>query len=207
MTSIVYLGNLPKASQVVSSDLRARGINLLKAAPSDLRPFVLADISPNYAIYRTHLSSYIRAAELESTVLLNDPYRQFGNKTFPSFYRAPSIIWSFDVPPTEERRNAMKGEFDAEDTLSKGKPALHAIMTLKNIRDLISKYSPLEVTPSNPSSLNIAAYKQLVVLYRLFDTVCKTHQYCLNSSGDQGKSMEVDESSLEKVDHMATETG
>lgn len=202
MPSIVYLGHLPKASQAVSTDLKSRGIPLLKAAPSDFKPLILSNSPPTYGVYKHSLSSYIRAAETGTHVLLSDPYHQFGNTALPPFMKNPSIVFSFDTAPTSESRDALKATFSAEDTLVKGKPALKAELTLESVRSLISQYNPIQTTAGTTSSMNLFSYKQYILLHRLFDTLCKTHQYAYYDRIFEEKTIEMDASSIEKVEHM-----
>jgi hypothetical protein len=204
MSSIVYLGTTPKASQAVSSDLRARGINLLKAAPCDIKALVLTSAPPTYSIYKSNLAAYIRAAETGTHVLLSEPYLQFSNQSVPVFIPCTSIIFSFDTVPLPETRDKIKAEFSAEDTMTRGKPALKAEMYLGNVRALVANYDPVQTTPGTSSSINLSAYKQFRLLHRLFDTFCRTQQYTFYDKQFNERAIELDSSSMVKVDHMAT---
>jgi hypothetical protein len=207
MSSVVYLGTAPKSSQIVSSELKARGIPLLKAAPCDINPLILSDSTSSYAIYKHNLACYIRAAELEVPVLMNDPYKLFTSKKVPPFMVAPKVVVTFNTPPASEIRDKIKSTFGADDTLVKGKPALVAPMTLAEIRELIATYNPVQTSPSTTTAINIAAYKQYILLHRLFDTVCRTHQYSYDMDVSGDKRAEIEETSLVKVDRMATDDG
>jgi hypothetical protein len=202
MSTTFYLGTAPSSSQKVSSDLQSRGISLLKAAPCDIKPLVLSNAPASYGVYKTGLSSYVRAAETDTAVLMSDPYHLFRNRMVPDFMADPEIIWSFTSPPTAEVRDRMKKLFDARDSVAKGQANLTAQMTLSEVQQLIKEYSPIQTTPASSSAMNIAAYKQFVLLHRLFDTVVRTHQYAFNMKEFDTKLLEVDSGSLEKIDHM-----
>lgn len=205
MSSVIYLGTLPRASQIVSSELKARGIPLLKAAPSDIKPLILTEAAANYGIYKHNLASYIRAAETGSSVLMNDPYKLFSSRSTPPFMANPRIVFTFNAPPSTEVRDTIKARFAATDILVKGKPALVATLSRKEVIDLIDSYNPVQTSPSSTTAINIVAFKQYVLLHRLFDTVCRTHQYAYNAVNIPEGRVEFDQSSIVKVDHMADE--
>lgn len=204
-TSIFYLGTLPKSSQVVSKELQSRGISLLKAAPSDISPLVLSDSTPSYGIYKHSLSSYIRAAELGTPVLMNDPYHLFTARKTPGFMADPKVVWGYNTPLPNEARDKIKSVFKAVDTIVKGKPGLEAELSLDEVRDLITEYNPVQTFPTNLSAINIAAFKQYILLHRLFDTVCRTHQYSFDDK-DRPSDTEIEYNSLKKVDHMEVDS-
>jgi len=205
MTSAVFLGVPPKSSQVVSAELKSRGIPLLRAAPSEVKPLILSNAPPNYGIYKHSLSSFVRAAETGTAVLMSDPYHLFSWRQIPSFAKHPRVVWNFNTPPAPESRDHMKQLFDADDTIAKGKPALVAVMSTKSVQDLVTQFNPVQTTPGSTSSINIQAYKQYLLLHRLFDTVCRTHQYAYNMKEFDQRQVEIDEQSLESNTIMATE--
>jgi len=204
MSSIIYLGKIPKATQVVSADLQERGISLLKAAPSDVKANVYPfDILPNYALYKHHLAPFIRAAETKEAQSLNNPYYLFTNKTTPSFFVNPLVVWNYNTPQSAERRDYIKSVYRAKDTLARGKPALMATLTVDSLRSLLLEDNPIQTTASNATSMNIAAYKIYLLLHRLYETVVSTHQYSGEPSEHWDGRLEIDEKDVIRTDHAA----
>jgi hypothetical protein len=208
MTSIVYLGKAPKISQVISEDLRNRGITLLKAKPSDIKTQIyISSHNHNYSVYQNTFANFARASETDTPTLANEPYRLFANRRTPPFMRIPKIIWSYDNPLSVELRDAVKGQYGAFDTLAKGKPALTADLNFDQVKILLqSPELPSLLTPGSTSSINLNAFKQYILFHRIFDTVLRVHQYSLEREECWDQAIELT-SDLEEVDHAAVGEG
>jgi len=208
MSSIIRLGLAPKATSTVSDSLRKKGIDLLKAMPSDINYQVLPtfDYPLSYSLYRTSIHAFVRAAETNTTVSMNDPYMLFTSTEVPVYAPLPTINFNFASPIADTERDSLL-EMGCFDSVIRGKASMVIEeATRERVARIVSDANPIQITPGSPTAINIAAYKQFLLLHRLFYTLVRTQQYPNSDVDRKFKDIiEIDEVSFDKVDHAAVD--
>lgn len=186
MSGIFYFGAPPKGSQVVSSELLSRGINLLRSEPCQVAPHVAPHYAnPNYQLYVANLNAAAQAA-------VKNEYTHIGGssrynvglipKEVAPFYGDPQIIWSFPSGRTPEQVSSVRDRFNAVETVSQGKPALTATLSVAQVKSLCEDHSPVETTPSSLTAMNIQGFRTYRFLHRVAHFFSFLQQYPLISS-------------------------
>lgn len=210
-TSIIYYGAPVKGTQVVSEELKARGINLLRSSP-----YVIGTVgirlanAPSYDNYLENIASSLQSAETDTMVPVigsDRPFYPFTHKSTPVFTRDPAILWSYEKTPTSapDQLDTIRDRFNASETTAHGKPAFMATLTSVQVRELVSSTSPSETTPASTTAINIQAYKVYLLLHRVFDAFMRMHQYPLVQHGQDSLSelfrqaINLEASTVEKI--------
>lgn len=78
MSSVVYLGQTPASSQVVSADLTSRGINLVRVSPSEVILRGVRDYDhPSYKLYTQSLAAAFDSAINDKVVPIKKEYKYY----------------------------------------------------------------------------------------------------------------------------------
>lgn len=175
--ALVYFGIPPSGGHAVSSDLSARGINLLRMAPSAMRIATFPHfIQPHYQIYLQNLPVYLNARITETASRLGNPYTGLNHQTLPGFYRDIPIVWGYNTKISSDRLDQLKNDFGAQELTIKGKPALQAVLTLPKLRTLMTS-DPITVVASSNANMNIASFRSYLAILRIADLFLRVHQY------------------------------
>jgi hypothetical protein len=178
--AVIHFGAQPTQSQVVSVELKAQNIELLKLQPSEVRWHGIPDlIQPNYALYIARLSTYMEAAASErSQVAIKNGFNliTLDNPTLRLKIRVPPVNIQFTqtVPPEtlDELRN--KGW---KDTVLRGKPAMyHSSPTPELVVEVRNHHASM-TAPTIDGSTNIVGLRYLYVIIDLITVFLRTHQY------------------------------
>jgi hypothetical protein len=207
MSSIIHYGAPLTGNQTVSEELRSRGINLLRSTPYQAFPlFTLSKTTMQYQLYTQNLATAFEAAIKNRFILASNVIRYYEPTTLfaPVFMRTPSVIWDYGKAIEGGNLSSIKERFNASDSQAKGKPALQAFLTPKQVKDLIDDTNPMTKTPSTTTAINIEAYRMYVRLHKLADLFLRCHQYALfpANEGEQDnyfkKAFEVRTTDIEK---------
>jgi len=178
LSSIIHYGITPKSNQTVSKTLSDLGISLMKTSPSDLQPHViLSNPQANHPVYERYLSVFVRAAGLNKSYRVSDPYHAFTG-TIPTFFNPPLIIFSFEIAKIDETKAAyIRTEYNASECLVQGKPAFTMAFNIEKLRALTSEPSLITTTPCSSTAVNINSARQYLLALKMIDGILKANQY------------------------------
>jgi len=194
MTSLVYFGSVPSSGQIVSSDVSARGLNLVREQPHKLHFVGWRDFThPSYEMYLSTLPAALKAARENTVVTVKDRkfFYNYPGRTPPPYMKNPVIVWSYGERKPTEFFDTMKDKFNAMETVANGKPALRATLSRAQTADLISSTSPLQTIEANNTTMNIASFKVYLRLHALAHSLLRMHQYALTPSASTSVQTEV----------------
>lgn len=183
--SLIYFGSVPTSSQLVSKENLSRGINLCRQAPSSLNIIGLKEYThPNYELYLQYFPKALESARTATmtTFTTKTCYYPYNGKNVPTYTRAPKLVWTYaDKKPTDFLDN-QKARFSAIETTAGGKPALSAILSVSQVRDLIKDTSPVETTNPSVNAMNLRGYIAYRKLHALAHAVLRCQQYALTGT-------------------------
>jgi hypothetical protein len=176
----LYFGVPPAQSKSVSEGVKALGLNLLRASPSEVNPVVSLDyIQPGHSVYKDLMGAFIQSAIKDIRISSrNPPYHPLASRTVDSTVRYPDLIWSYNQALNSEKIGELKANLDANETKINNKTAFEFTITQENFIKL--QAHPLRPNPNTPSGtrhVNIQGFKYFLFLHRLFDAFCRTNQY------------------------------
>jgi hypothetical protein len=182
MSSLVYFGNPSRSSQLVSEELRLRGIDLVRAAPGEMT--LVGSRSFDHPSYQHYLNYFHKVVE---SVITGSPspfthetsFYPLRHTEVPQCVKDPSIIWSYGSNITPELLDNVKSRFNAFETTAGGRPALGGVLSPLQMKNLIQDSHPVETTAFSLNSLNIQSYKVYRKLWSLVDVFFRIHQYPL----------------------------
>lgn len=181
MSSLVYIGIPPRAGQVVSDSIRDKGLELIRAAPSDFNTNCwVEDTFPSHAMYLRNIHQFIEVAKSGRSRyirLANDNFEQMDWKGLPESCKTPLVAFSFNTKVKEEKWQELKERYGARDTVMKGKPALLARLSTAQVKRICDEENPITTTPTNETCININAYRGYLSFHRIFDAICRVNQY------------------------------
>jgi len=132
-----------------------------------------------------YLNVYVEANRTAKALKLTEPYIPMGHTSLPTHFRNATIVWSFASKLTSDMIERVKNKFNAEEIVSKGKPAFLATLTPEQVRDLaLFSPSPVQTTPSNETCMNLQSYKAYLFASRAYDAIMRTNQYAYQRDGD-----------------------
>jgi hypothetical protein len=175
--NIIFYGFEPDKEHDISRSLHEQGVNLLRAAPSDIRTIVARDqVQLGYDIYVRNLPKFIQANELQQIVDFNPPFVSLLAfcKT-PLSLSFPPLTVSFSKPLADSENILAdvafsKGSFRNEYQYTFPKPTL----------ELVKKILPLKPnrTCQVPNgSVNIDALNRFAQVCCLVQAVLSIQNY------------------------------
>jgi hypothetical protein len=186
-SAVIYYGAPTKAGQVVSEEVRSRGINLLRSSPSESYPEVIRVFNtPQYVNYINNLGAAFEAAVRNVYIHPKDSTHYWvpSRTTTPPFMRTPTIVWNYTRQVAPDSLSQIRDRFEASETVAQGKPALVSPLSLRQVQDLVKDTSPNDKTPSSTTTINIDSYRAYVKLNQLADLFLRVHQYPLLAAED-----------------------
>jgi len=184
--AVIYLGLEPTRTQDVNPALRERGIELIRAEPSRIKPVVTVERqNASYEIYRAHFPQYaLKNYRPDKWLTTSDTHfvglpSQEVLPILPPF----NVVFSFPNRMTENQlANLLALIPNLEQTTSKGKPVF--ILPAVNVNDMslirqIMEHNPVLTTPVFSQALNLSALQTVLMLLRIANVTVRTNQYPL----------------------------
>jgi hypothetical protein len=184
MSAIVYLGTEPSSSNVVSETLKLKGINLLKASPSEMHLFgdrVYTNFG--YEKYIANLPTAVASARQGHPVHYENmasfhPLREAHQRA--PFCRNPALVWSYSSP--NETTDRVVAAVDGIPTTSGGKPAITGYLSSIQARQVIDSGASKD-TPFSMNNVNLSGYAVYLKLHAIYHALARLHQYPLVVGG------------------------
>jgi hypothetical protein len=185
MSSVLYLGEVPKANQSIPEALSSKGINLIPTAPSKIIATIyVEDHQPNHDLFIQNLPAFVTAAESKNAVQISHRWRPLQRFNTPVYAKQPLICWSYPARVPADFVNGLRGWIPGlQETVIKGKAALVGYVEASKISDL-KKDGALETTANNITSLNISGFRSYLTAHRMIDAILRTNQYPYKESGN-----------------------
>lgn len=178
-SSTVFFGVQPSEGQAVAPSLSAKGISLLKIEPSKVivqgGP---TTIQPGFAVYRSFLPAFIRAALQGGVLRTNDAYNPIPfkliTKDIPLNY--PDLVVSWKVPVGEEVRAQMRAA-GFNDTVVRGKPAMIVRYPTANHIRVALDHSCVTTSPAPENAVNVRDLRKCGLIKNIIKAFIAVHQY------------------------------
>lgn len=186
MSSVLHLGLPPKANQVISAELSARGITLLKCSPAQLNALVYNQVNqPFHDSYLANLPAFVEAARSSGAVSIGNGYFPLQENVMPTLARNPIICWSYTHKLTVDEVNNLKTQYGCSEDVIKGKPVYTARLSIQELQRLIQDTSPVETTANNAGCINIASLRAYRSLWKHIHAILSCNQYPYFDTNDQ----------------------
>jgi len=182
----LYLGYPAQSGQTVSPAISARGLNLLRAAPSDVHYEVIpSETQPGYPSYITHLPSFIEAYYTRSRVSTRKegyPIKTPHVDLIPIL--PPPLIVHFRKALTTPQLTQLEA-IGYERTAIRGKTDVFIFQTYTSDDvKVIGTMDPDTITPTVINTCNIDSYVRYHLVRRLITGLLHTHSYPAFSDND-----------------------
>jgi hypothetical protein len=177
--AILLLGAPNRKGLAVAPALADKGVDLLRKAPSEVNIVAIPDmIQPRFALYRGtlphHMLSYYKGGTKVS-LATQGALCEYQGDTLP--LPLPNLIMSWTVAVPEEVVDEIKAKWNGMPSVAKGKASLEVKITRISDLPLLVQYKPNPVAPCVENAINVAAFRQLVGVIRIFSLFLKLHQY------------------------------
>jgi len=196
--AVIYLGLEPTRTQDVNPALRDRGIELIRAEPSRIKPVItLERQNASYEIYRSHFPLYAdknynpdKWVTTTDAAFVGIPSQEV-LPILPSF----NIVFSFASKMTENQLSNLVSTIPSlEQTVSKGKPVF--ILPNVSVTDMslirqIMELGPSLTTPTFSQTLNLSALQTVLMLLRIANVTVRTNQYPLFEKEEDVESIGI----------------
>jgi hypothetical protein len=187
-STLLYFGAQPNAGQVVTDELKAAGLDLLKINPQQYRIDVEPRIpNPLHEIYLNNLPMFIYSA-YEKTRVGTSTHKFPG---FPPSFNPvedylkplPDLIFSFNDTLDPGVANGLKTGHNAREVRVQGKTSY--VIEDFDLRDLavIKNMNPITTTKATEGTMNISAFQYAIVTWRMIVTLLSTNQYASFANG------------------------
>jgi hypothetical protein len=173
----IYFGAQPSAGQIVSDEVKAKGLELLRIEPSKVNfhggP---TTVQPRYAVYKAFLPMFIRLAHDMDVTDFTDPFGPFPKPYTALDISFPDLVVSWSVPVADEVRAQLR-EIGFMDTIIRGKPA----MKIRNpgtdhVKAALERRC-LTTSATNENSVNIHALRRCALVRNIASLFLAVHQY------------------------------
>jgi hypothetical protein len=175
----IYFGHPNNKGLEVSPLLRTKGINLLRASPSNVRAIAKPLVKqPGYSSYAAFLPAFMKAQNEGIVVNLNRP----GYVTnFPVDkcigIQHPSLVIDYGGPIPARHVEVLNGVGFERIKMNKRENIVRfPEITLEEVR-LIRKTAPNSLTPAPANTVNLEAFESWVLFLRLVSNLLRTHMY------------------------------
>jgi hypothetical protein len=178
MSSVLYLGEVPKGTQSTPASLSERGINLTPVPPSKLiASITVEDHQPNHDLFLANLPTFVHSAQTESPAIIAHRWRPLSVHATPPYAKQPMICWNYPGRVSADFINGLRGSIPGiQETVLKSRSALMAPVPAIKIRDLLTE-GALQTTPGNLTAINIAGFRSYLTAHRIIDAILRTNQY------------------------------
>nr|WNA22200.1 MAG: hypothetical protein [Downy mildew lesion associated ambivirus 4] len=182
----LYLGHPNNGAKTIAPSLTARGIDLLRASPADIRMLTPIDYKqPAFQSYINHLPAFMHAYFTRSVTPTNKecyPIQTPPDDYFP--VALPALCVDFPRPLSTEDTQILSNIGFESITIRTKKVMVfngYSMEQLRTIRDM--KPNPVTVTAQN--TVNLSCISPLMVVVKVFSAFFKTHSYPAFSDDDQ----------------------
>jgi hypothetical protein len=174
----LYLGHPNNGAQTVAPSLAERGIDLLRAKPSDLKVIAIPDaVQPGFQSYKAYLPAFMLATfrrERISTQQVAYPI-QIDREHYMPFILPPLII-DYARPPSAEVIEQLSNiGFEAVDIQNKRCLTFRSY-TVNQLR-MISETKPNSLTRTSINTANLESIQVYMLLIKIFSSFFRTHNY------------------------------
>jgi hypothetical protein len=175
----VHFGAQPSQSQVVSDNVKALGLELLKIEPSKVNfhghP---TTVQPGYAVYKAYLPMFIALAFGKEIIDFTSPFHKIplrpADKHLPIQF--PSLVVCWNIPVAEEVKENLRAK-GWVDTVVRGKVALvKKFPDPEDARDALER-GAIATAPAPEGCVNIVAFRKCWLLRSLISAFLACHQY------------------------------
>lgn len=176
--AILAMGAPAKKIEAVTEEVKALGLSLIRASPSDVTLDVTNDyIQPGHAVFKHYLASFSMVAGQTNSISTRvPPFHPLKNKTLPFFTKMPTIIFSYGQKLSPDRIDEVRQLTGAAETYSNGKLAFKTIFS-PDIFPKIMETAPSKTTASGTEDMNISSLAIYLFLHRLFHQFNLINQY------------------------------
>jgi hypothetical protein len=193
MSSVLYLGVPPKASQTVPQALADKGIQLIPVPPSKINTTVTnEDHQPNHDLFVANLPAFAEAAASKISVKISKRWRPLATTHLPPYAKTPTVCWSYPTRVSSDFVNGLRGSIPyVQETVIKGKAAFMAPLAISSVPGILQDGAS-STTPGNLSAINIAGYRAWLMAHRIIDGILRTNQYAYKASKNSAEIEEFD---------------
>lgn len=175
----IYLGHPNNKDLAVSPGLQTLGINLLRAAPNDVR--ILANprvVQDGYSSYVSHIAAFMSAYVKQQAVPTSEvgyPVSLEISNCFP--IRLPNLVISFkgQVPTSALEKLNIVG-FERTKVNKKDDILVFSDFTFDEAREILGT-NPIRVTPAPAGAVNLQAFTSFVVVLKVLSNFLRAHTY------------------------------
>lgn len=175
----IYFGHPNTKGLEVSPLLRTKGINLLRASPTNVRAVAKPLVKqPGYSSYSAFLPAFMKAQNEQIVINLN---KSGYTTNFPVDQCIglphPSLVIDYSGPIPAKHVDTLNGVGFERIKMNKRENIVRfPIVTLEEVR-AIRKTSPNLLTPAPANTVNLEAFESWVLFLRLISNLLRTHIY------------------------------
>jgi hypothetical protein len=175
----VYFGVPPTKGQIVSDEVKARGLELLRIDPAGMNVVATPTIlQPGYSNYRAHLPQFMHQTMLSSTTSCG-AFAPLVHGNLPILpIPMPSVVATFAEPLLKEQLEYLTTNQGWATTVVRGRSGIiHKKPTPAILQTLEATYKPILTSPAPENAVNISAFKQCLLVMRILSTFLRINQY------------------------------
>jgi len=173
-----YLGFPANDAQTVSEPLRNRGIDMLRASPSDIKVLVKIHINqPAFVVYVNNLPAFMEANQNRAIVSLAKegyPINLPVNLCFP--FRYPALMIESKVTLSQDKLDKL-AEIGYRNIAHQNKTSMvFDNYTLDDVH-YIRSLKPIATCRATVNTINLDCMSSLITVIRIFSSFFRTHTY------------------------------